>query len=117
MSTTRSEQKICIIGGFTEGNHHTTKFVRLLREAGFGITKPGYNYRIARGVARFRFKLLRTHTKQTIVITNRDDLWTKHIPRRALQEEPTYTFIGLAGAHDDLWMNPERYVAIIRASL
>jgi len=195
VSTLHSEQKICIIGGFTEGNHHATKFVRLLREAGFGITKraevadiivthsggylflpddlstktvvmvappcgyqsskfnlfwrnwridfrahyttgalgvfwrkdlynfwyfitkPGYNYRIVRGVARFRFKLLRTHAKKTIVITNRDDLWTRHIPERALQEEPAYTFIGLVGAHDDLWLNPERYVAILKACL
>ena len=50
---------------------------------------------------------------QTIFIANEHDLW----PRGKILDEyvrsKPWTFIGLAGGHNNVWREPEKYVAII----
>jgi hypothetical protein len=189
----KAEQKVCIIGGFTEGDHHAHHFVQVLERQGFSITKRlqdadiivthsggcfllpenlagktviivsppcdyhdslfkntlrkiGLDYHAHRDLKRLKHFVHKTswsglyfftHGKQhwqmlhqmpksgtnlphikaqkTMVITTKDDPWSSHISPTTITKNPSYIFLNLAATHDDIWMHPERYVAIIQS--
>lgn len=190
----KSEQKVCVIAGFTEGSHHTRRFIQAVRNAGLDITndpvqasiivthsagcfllpsdtssklivlasppceysdsifkntlrKVGIDYKAHRELRRLRHFIHKTgwsslyfftHTKRhremlrhmphsvsnlpmiqarkTVVIGTKDDPWSSRISHATITRNTDYIFINMNATHDDIWMHPERYVAIIQST-
>lgn|GEM_PF-1740220 len=60
--------------------------------------------------------LPKLNAKQLLFIATRDDPWASRITTKSITSNPRYSFVSLEGSHDDVWMHPEHYVAIIKAS-
>jgi hypothetical protein len=53
------------------------------------------------------------HARQVIVVKYTDDPWSSLIGLEETTKHPNYTFIELAGSHDELWIHPEPTVAVV----
>jgi hypothetical protein len=94
--------------------HRHTQMLRqwLLKTSWHGIYfwHMVYNWRMLRAIKR----PFHTDADRVVLIRNRED--TSCTPDIAqLPALPQQTFLALPGQHDDCWLHPERYAAIINA--
>lgn len=54
--------------------------------------------------------------RKAVVIATKDDPWSSRISHATIAKNTEYAFINMAATHDDIWMHPERYVAIIQST-
>lgn len=60
--------------------------------------------------------LPKLNARRLVFVATRDDPWASRITTESITSNPRYSFISIEGSHDDIWMHPEHYVAIIKAS-
>lgn len=53
----------------------------------------------------------------TTVVTFKDDPWSGYITAKEQAKHPTYTFMQMDAIHDDIWLQPELYVKLIRQQI
>lgn len=54
--------------------------------------------------------------KTTTVVVFKADPWSGYLSTEVKAKNANYIFIMVDATHDDIWLNPERYVEIIQES-
>jgi hypothetical protein len=78
----------------------------------YGLTQPLRNRDIIRGVKQAQ-PATEFSGAQAVFIANRNDPWPRSDKLQAYMDDRDWAFIGLPGAHDDIWEHSDRYAAII----
>ncbi len=71
--------------------------------------------KIVQVVVRDRMQLPKITAPSVHIIVTKRDPWAGSITPATSKGGNHYSYLSLAGSHDDIWMHPEHYVAIIKA--
>ena len=58
-------------------------------------------------------KLPSVKVSSTVVVSYEGDPWSGYIPKAEMTKHSDYRFIKRPGIHDDIWLNPDPYIALI----
>lgn len=94
-------------------NRHLLKGAKVgLYSAYYGLVQPKRNKNIASDAKKNR-PVAQYSSLHTVFIVNKNDPWPSAEQVQELPDVYNWAFIGLAGAHDDIWEHPSHYVSII----
>lgn len=77
------------------------------------ITNLNRSIMMAVATIRGLDKLPSLKATSIVVITYDGDPWSGYIPEPEITRHPNYHFIKRTGIHDDIWLNPDPYIALI----
>jgi hypothetical protein len=77
------------------------------------VARPRRNILMFEKAKQYEQSLPEVAAKQVVVLNNRLDPWAKCIPEDEILAKH-YTFVTRPGCHDDLWLNPKRYLDILQ---
>lgn len=78
----------------------------------YSLTQPRRNIRIIRQASNFEPSTFKG--ARNIFIANHFDPWPQGPKLGSFIDDHNWAFLNLEGSHDNIWDNPERYVAIIK---
>lgn len=76
-------------------------------------TRVPRNLGIARKARYFENKLPSVRAKRVLVINNALDPWATAVPQSEITKH-RYTYATLPGPHDDIWLEPKKYLDILQ---
>ncbi len=91
-------------------NHYHYWFYKSFWNAIYLLTKQQYNWAMHKHALVNKTLLPEILVPKVFVITYDDDPWSGNIKKTEMQKFPHYTYIRKVGVHDDLWINPEKYL-------
>ncbi|HEY1835693.1 MAG TPA: hypothetical protein VGG13_02630 [Candidatus Saccharimonadales bacterium] len=91
------------IRAFAE-NRHIGRFMRIWTYSlYYGLRQPRRNYRAARMVGRTTLSIPNAEKTHVVLIANRHDPWLKAPLLDEYMAKQPFSFISLAGSHDNIW--------------
>ncbi len=75
--------------------------------------KPITVYRMLRGARKLPGQLPAFQARQVMVMSHKGDPWSERIALEQINKH-SYSFVSHTGVHDDIWINPERYITVIQ---
>lgn len=95
---------------FFGGRHLKRGMIFILHSIFYSVRNPVRNIKLMRIGSCGRAQI--TKTDQVVFISNKDDPWQQSEQLNEYLLHEKWVFISLPGCHDDIWINPERYVEI-----
>ena len=78
--------------------------------------RPRHHYRMGRAFMRKNYPRA-TEDCAFVAIRNRHDPFMHPVSALSLAEKNVWSLLSLPGTHDDIWSNPQNYIAIIKKLL
>lgn len=79
----------------------------------YGLAQTRRNYAIIHNAKRSQTAFKAPPKGQIVLIINQHDPWPQGDKLQMYLRDGNWSFISLPGSHDDIWENPDRYIAII----
>ncbi len=89
-------------------------FYKTLWNLWYGFARVRHNTKMARKLRTFATNLPPIKAGKVVIVANQHDPWSHNISQANIDKNRQYTFLSMAGTHDDIWMHPARYADVVQ---